>query len=140
MANESIATETTTEKKRPGANRNDEATIAERVNKLYEMRSHGHTRQSAWRYASSSTGWGISERTFDRYWARTTELLKQTWSVDREQIFHECLDGLKSAHVMAMEQRNPSAAQACITSIARLSAVDPSVPWSRLYEPKKNGL
>ena len=103
------------------------------------MRAQGYTKQSAWRKVSLPGGWGCSSRTFDRYWAKVTDLLKETWSVDREQIFHECLEGLKEAQLLALSQGNASAVQACIVSLARLTAVDPSVPWAKLYSDKKDG-
>jgi len=125
----------------PGAGgpKSDQATVDERVHVIYKMRSRGHDRQSCMRFATGSDGWGVSLRTFESYWAKCTELMRETWSVDRQEIFFDCLAGLREAQQMACEQRNPSASQACISSIAKLCAVDPSVPWSRLYEPKKNG-
>jgi hypothetical protein len=138
MASESSATEKKHSKGKQHEG-SDKATIESRVSQLYEMRSHGHTKQSAWRKVTVELGWACSPRTFDRLWARVTELLKETWAVDRETIFLECLDGLRSAHAMAMEQRNPSAAQACVMSIARLSCVDPTQPTSQLYGDRSSG-
>jgi hypothetical protein len=138
MASESSATETI----KPGGTvqgRTDQATFEARVSELYAMRAQGYTKQSAWRKVSGPGGWGCSSRTFDRYWAKVTELLKETWSVDRQQIFHECLEGLKAAHLQAVEMRNPSASQACVMSIAKLCAVDPSVPWQQLYPQAGQG-
>jgi hypothetical protein len=136
MAKEKNATETTTAtgNRRIGSDRPDNSIVEERIHTLYKMRAQGHDRQSCRRFAKDPGGWGVSESTFERYWRATVALLRETWSIEREEIFFDVLAGLREAQQMATEQRNPSAAQACLTSIARLTAVDPSVPWARLYE------
>lgn len=138
MASENIATESI----QPGGTvqgRTDQATFEARVSELYAMRAQGYTKQSAWRKVSAPGGWGCSSRTFDRYWAKVTEQLKETWNIDREQVYHECLEGLKAAQLLALSQGNASAVQACIVSLAKLTCVDPSVPWQQLFPAQKGG-
>lgn len=114
-------------KRTRGGIRTDMATINRRVDDLYAKFCLGWSRQKLKQFAASEEGWSCSVRAFEEYWKRVRARVDEVGQADRHEVWADCVTRLETCTQMAFEQRNPSAAQAAIATIAKLAAVDPSM-------------
>ena len=113
-----------------GGIRVNSAEIERRVAILYEKFATGLQRSDISQFAAAE--WGMPQRTFEDYWRRVIKKAMETADRDRQDVWAQCMTVLGRAAQMAAEQRNPSAMQAAISTIAKLSCIDPA--YQAVYE------
>jgi hypothetical protein len=123
-------------KRKHGGVPSDQLTISKRVDDLYGKFCLGWSRQKLKHYAASEEGWSCSDRAFEEYWKRLRARVDEVGQATRHEVWADCVTRLETCTQMAFEQRNPSAAQASIATIAKLAAVDPTLGalWTKVQK------